>query len=87
MHLFSDFLANFLVLCNNYDNIKQKTTRRLAHECTRANSSSIRSIHSRESKFTEKGIKASAARARKALGELGKLAKERRKEIQDEKNV
>jgi N-glycosylase/DNA lyase len=38
-------------------------------------------------KFTEKGIKASAARARKALGELGKLSKERRKEIQEEKNV
>ncbi|MDD2296347.1 MAG: hypothetical protein WCS59_01215 [Sphaerochaetaceae bacterium] len=37
-------------------------------------------------KFTEKGIKASAARARKALGEMGKLAKERRKEIQEEKN-
>ncbi|HLW22430.1 MAG TPA: hypothetical protein VKZ39_04530 [Sphaerochaetaceae bacterium] len=37
-------------------------------------------------KFTEKGIKASAARARKALGEIAKLSKERRKEIQDEKN-
>ncbi|MFA5468310.1 MAG: hypothetical protein WC224_04540 [Sphaerochaetaceae bacterium] len=37
-------------------------------------------------KFTERGVKASAARARKALGEMGKLAKERRKEIQDEKN-
>jgi hypothetical protein len=37
-------------------------------------------------KFTEKGIKASAARARKALGEMGKLAKERRKEIQAEKD-
>lgn len=37
-------------------------------------------------KFTEKGIKASAARARKALGEIAKLAKDRRKEIQDEKN-
>ena len=37
-------------------------------------------------KFTEKGIKASAARARKALGEIVKLSKERRKEIQDEKS-
>lgn len=37
-------------------------------------------------KFTEKGIKASAARARKALGELAKLAKDRRKEIQEEKS-
>lgn len=36
-------------------------------------------------KFTEKGIKASAARARKALGEIAKLVKERRKEIQKEK--
>jgi hypothetical protein len=33
------------------------------------------------------GTKAAAARARKALGELGKLTKERRKEIQDEKNA
>ena len=37
-------------------------------------------------KFTEQGIKASAARARKALGEIVKLSKERRKEIQDEKS-
>lgn len=33
------------------------------------------------------GTKAAAARARKALGELGKLTKERRKEIQEEKNA
>jgi N-glycosylase/DNA lyase len=38
------------------------------------------------SKFTDKGVKASAARARKALGELGKLSKTRRAEIQDSKN-
>jgi N-glycosylase/DNA lyase len=37
-------------------------------------------------KFTEKGVKASAARARKALAEIGKLCKERRKEIQEEKD-
>ena len=37
-------------------------------------------------KFTEKGIKASAARARKAHGEIAKLSKERRKEIQEEKS-
>ena len=37
-------------------------------------------------KFTEKGVKASAARARKALAEIAKLCKERRKEIQDAKN-
>ncbi|HOE84006.1 MAG TPA: hypothetical protein PLH14_05785 [Sphaerochaeta sp.] len=36
-------------------------------------------------RFCEKGVKASAARARKALAEIGKLAKERRKEIQEEK--
>ena len=36
-------------------------------------------------KFTEKGVKVSAARARKALAEFAKLAKERRKEIQAEK--
>ena len=36
-------------------------------------------------KFTEKGVKESAARARKALAEIAKLAKERRKEIQAEK--
>lgn len=38
------------------------------------------------SKFEDKGVKASAARARKALGELGKLAKARRAEIQSKKN-
>ena len=36
-------------------------------------------------KFTEKGVKVSAARARKALAEIAKLSKERRKEIQEEK--
>ena len=39
------------------------------------------------SKFTEKGVKASATRARKALAELGKLIKARRKEIQETKNA
>lgn len=38
-------------------------------------------------KFEDKGVKASAARARKALGELGKLAKSRRAEIQETKNT
>ncbi len=37
-------------------------------------------------KFTEKGVKVAAARARKALAEIGKLCKERRREIQDERN-
>ena len=36
-------------------------------------------------KFSEKGVKVSAARARKALAEIAKLSKERRKEIQEEK--
>ena len=36
-------------------------------------------------KFTQKGIKASAARARKALQEMTKAIKERRKEITAEK--
>ena len=37
--------------------------------------------------FETKGVKAAAARARKALGDLGKLTKERRKEIQEKKNL
>ena len=38
-------------------------------------------------KFTQKGVKASAARARKALQEMGKALKERRKEITAEKEA
>jgi len=38
-------------------------------------------------KFTEKGVKASAARARKALQEIAKAVKERRKEITAEKEA
>lgn len=38
-------------------------------------------------KFTEKGVKASAARARKALQEMSKAIKERRKEITAEKEA
>ena len=38
-------------------------------------------------KFTQKGVKASAARARKALQEMGKALKERRKEITSEKEA
>lgn len=38
-------------------------------------------------KFTDKGVKASAARARKALGELAKLCKTRRAEIQASKTA
>lgn len=38
-------------------------------------------------RFTDKGVKVSAARARKALGELRKLAGERRKQIQTEKEA
>jgi hypothetical protein len=38
-------------------------------------------------KFSEKGVKASAARARKALQEMSKAIKERRKEITAEKEA
>jgi hypothetical protein len=38
-------------------------------------------------KFTEKGVKASAARARKALQEIAGSCKERRKEITAEKEA
>jgi len=38
-------------------------------------------------KFTEKGVKAAGTRARKALAEFSKVAKERRKEIQDQKTT
>jgi hypothetical protein len=38
-------------------------------------------------KFVEKGVKASAGRARKALNEIRKLAAVRRKEITEEKNA
>ena len=38
-------------------------------------------------KFTDKGVKASAARARKALQEMSKGIKERRKEITAEKEA
>ena len=38
-------------------------------------------------KFSEKGVKASAARARKALQEITKAIRERRKEITAEKEA
>ena len=38
-------------------------------------------------KFTQKGVKASAARARKALQEITKAIRERRKEITAEKEA
>lgn len=38
-------------------------------------------------RFTDKGVKASAARARKALQEIAKLVKERRKEITEQVNA
>lgn len=37
-------------------------------------------------KFSEKGNKAAGTRARKALMDITKLCKDRRKEIQEEKN-
>ena len=47
----------------------------------------IQTYSEENSKFTDKGVKASATRARKALAELGKLIKARRKEIQEVKNA
>ncbi len=47
----------------------------------------IQTYSEENSKFTEKGVKASATRARKALAELSKLIKARRKEIQEQKNA
>ena len=47
----------------------------------------IQTYSEENSKFTEKGVKASATRARKALAELGKLIKARKKEIQETKNA
>jgi len=38
-------------------------------------------------KFTDNGVKAAGTRARKALAEFTKVAKERRKEIQDQKTA
>jgi capsular polysaccharide biosynthesis protein len=49
--------------------------------------STIQAYSEENSKFVEKGVKASATRARKALAELGKLIKSRRKEIQEVKNA
>jgi hypothetical protein len=42
---------------------------------------------SENEKFTDKGVKASAARARKALQEIAKAVKERRKEITEAVNA
>jgi len=47
----------------------------------------IQTYSEENTKFTDKGVKASATRARKALAELGKLIKARRKEIQEAKNA
>jgi len=47
----------------------------------------IQTYSEENSKFTDKGVKASATRARKALAELAKLIKARRKEIQEAKNA
>ena len=47
----------------------------------------IQTYSEENSKFTDKGVKASATRARKALAELAKLIKARRKEIQESKNA
>lgn len=46
----------------------------------------VEAYEAENAKFTEKGVKASAARARKALSEISNLCKLRRKEIMEEKN-
>lgn len=46
----------------------------------------VETYEAENAKFTEKGVKASAARARKALSEISNLCKLRRKEIMEEKN-
>ncbi|MCK9189948.1 MAG: hypothetical protein M0P10_00175 [Sphaerochaetaceae bacterium] len=46
----------------------------------------VETYEAENAKFTEKGVKASAARARKALSEISNLCKIRRKEIMEEKN-
>ena len=47
----------------------------------------IQKYSEENSKFTEKGVKASATRARKALANLSKLIKARRKEKKKKKNA
>ena len=47
----------------------------------------IQTYSEENSKFVEKGVKASGTRARKALANLSKLIKARRKEIQEAKNA
>ena len=47
----------------------------------------IQTYSEENSKFVDKGVKASATRARKALANLAKLIKARRKEIQEVKNA
>ena len=47
----------------------------------------IQTYSEENSKFVEKGVKASATRARKALANLAKLIKARRNEIQEVKNA
>jgi GTP cyclohydrolase I len=54
------------------------------HEALRA---AFETYIAENEKFTQKGVKASAARARKALQEMGKALKERRKEITAEKEA
>ena len=56
---------------SNHDNLKQQFEVYIAEN----------------EKFTQKGVKASAARARKALQEMSKAIKERRKEITAEKEA
>jgi hypothetical protein len=60
--------------------MSEKTT----HEALLA---AVETYVAENTRFTEKGVKASAARARKALQEIGGAVKARRKEITAEKEA
>ena len=59
----------------------------MSNETHDAIMTAIQTYSEENSKFVEKGVKASATRARKALANLSKLIKARRKEIQETKNA
>ena len=68
----------------SYDNKGRTINMSQTHESIMTE---IQTYSEENSKFTEKGVKASATRARKALANLSKLIKARRKEIQEVKNA
>lgn len=80
------FIGNFLSFESNMVVLRQELIGGLPMTIHEQIVAQYEAYIAENQKFTEKGIKASAARARKALGELAKLAKDRRKEIQEEKS-